>query len=186
MCYPAEQCRLFRDHRLVRILTLRVLATSLHQWVTLTHERRQFTARNGAAQLQLQQRGNRQSTYINFAPQYYLRILPYRGMTRRIVLSSCVNNKSAVAALINGSSTSELVGGIFNAFRSDAARPNAQFWAEYAPATANFADGPSRQCSALSRGGRWAVIGVTPTSFGQVFCSWESLQSEATRMFMGK
>ena len=100
------------------------------------------------------------------------------GESRTCVL--CVDNKAALAALVKGSSSSQLGSVLINVFWSLAARSPITWWFEYVNTKANAADHPSRECDAPTGVNCTRSSGVIPPDFSRVFSSWGALHTEST------
>ena len=92
----------------------------------------------------------------------------------------CVDNQAAVAALIKGSSSSDLAGVLVNLFWNVAARGNTRRWIEYVNTKSNTADYPSRLCAMPAETASHRTQGEAPRKFREAFTSWEALRREAT------
>ena len=104
-------------------------------------------------------------------------ILQNDGEARSCVL--CVDNKAALAALIKGSSSSELGTILVNLFWSLTARCPVIWWFEYVNTKANAADPPSRVCNAPSGVLCDRTSGPIPPEFTRIFSSWSALHRES-------
>ena len=92
----------------------------------------------------------------------------------------CVDNQAAVAALVKGSSASELGSLLTTLFWNLVAQGATTWWIEYVHAKSNYADHPSRLCPANKATTCATSIGDCPTAFRKAFESWDSLHREAT------
>ena len=93
-----------------------------------------------------------------------------------------IDNQAALAALVKGSTSSELgtiLVGIFLAF---AARSSVYWWLEYVHTDSNDADRPSRCCSADTAPQCLSKSGLTPDAFAIAFQSLEALRRASTRL----
>ena len=98
------------------------------------------------------------------------------GVARTCVL--CVDNKAALAALIKGSSSSELGAILVNVFWSVASRCPVLWRFEYVNTKANAEDPPSRDCNAPLGIERTRASGAIPLDFAKIFSSRSALHRE--------
>ena len=95
------------------------------------------------------------------------------GTPRTCVL--CIDNKAALAALIKGSSSSELGTALADLFRSVEARCPIVWWFEYAITKPNAADPPPRECNAPAGGTCGRDSGDAPVNFARISSSRSAL-----------
>ena len=100
------------------------------------------------------------------------------GNPRTCVL--CVDNKAALAALIKGSSASELGAILINLFWSVAARCPVVWRFEYVNTKSNAADPPSRERDAPMGLTCAKIIGEVPSNFSRISSSRSALRREST------
>ena len=104
-------------------------------------------------------------------------ILQNDGNARTCVL--CIDNNAALAALIKGSSSSELGTILVNLFWSMASRCPVLWRFEYVNTKADAADPPSRVCDAQLGLACTRATGAIPTEFTRIFSSWSALRRES-------
>ena len=100
--------------------------------------------------------------------------------TRPCVL--CIDNQAALAALIKGSASLELVTVLVGVFWAIAARSPAQWWLEYVHTDSDDADAPSRDCNAAGVRTCSLSSGTSPLDFAKTFESWGSMHRASTRL----
>ena len=94
----------------------------------------------------------------------------------------CIDNQAALAALVKGSTSSELGTILVGVFWAFAARSSVYWWMEYVHTDSNDADHPSRRCSADTAPQCLSNSGLTPDAFTRAFQSWEALHRASTRL----
>ena len=104
----------------------------------------------------------------------------YRSDGNRRTCVLRIDNKAALAALINGSSSSVLGKVLVNLFWSVEARCPAVWRFEYVNTKSNDADPPSRVCDSPSGVDCTRCSGEIPPEFSRIFSSWGVLHREST------